>query len=164
MIAQTGGSVAAANNAEVGIAAPVSRLLLIRSTMPLIGNKVAEKDLRDWLQKNGYFGRSATIEDLELIAVRRPGWEQVFRFRARAKRQDRDEWDDLRGLIRDDERHGTTVRLTRDEAEFDALLAEWADGLIMLRTRTRGTFEIALILLAVVILALVAGVAVLKGA
>lgn len=131
--------------------------------MPLVGNKIAEKDLRDWLQKNGYWGRSATIEDLELIAVRRPGWEQVFRFRARAKRQERGEWDDLRGLIRDDERYGTTIRLTRDDAEFDALLAEWSDGLITLRKRTRGTFELALILLAAVILSLVTAVALLKG-
>lgn len=131
--------------------------------MPLIGNKVAEKDLRDWLSSNGYFGRTATIAQLDLVAIRRPGWEQVFRFVARAKRQDRDEWDDLRGLIRDDERHGTSIQFTRDDAEYDALLERWSEGLILLRSRRRGTLEVALILLAVLILSSILIVKVMKG-
>ena len=131
--------------------------------MSLIGNKVAEKDLRDWLEANGYFGRSAAVAELELAAIRRPGWEQVFRFRVRAKRQDGTGWDDLRGLIRDDERHRTEVRLTATQAEFDAAFAEWSAGLIVPRRRERGATEIALILLAVVILAAVAAVALLRS-
>lgn len=131
--------------------------------MPLIGNKVAEKDLRDWLSLNGYFGRTAVIAQLELVAIRRPGWEQIFGFIARAKRQDRDEWDDLRGLIRDDERHRTTIQFTHDDAEYDALLEKWSDGMILLRSRRRGTLEIALIALALMILGLVSVVKIING-
>ena len=123
--------------------------------MPLIGNKVIEKDLRDWLDANGYFGRSAGVEELELVAIRRPGWEQVFRFRVRAKRQDEDVWEDLRGLIRDDERHRTEFRLADTDEAYDTLFAEWSEGLIVLRKHPRGRIEIVLIVLgaAVVLIA-----------
>ena len=50
-----------------------------------IGNRVTEKDIRQWLDKNGFMGRSAKINNLELHAVTRPGWKQVFRFRAQVK-------------------------------------------------------------------------------
>ena len=136
---------------------PISYLL---SPMPLIGNKVAEKDLRDWLEANGYYGRSAEIAELELAAIERPGWVQVFRFAARAKRRDGGGWDDLRGFLRDDERHRTEVRLAATDAERAALFADWSRGLIVSRPgRGRGAVETALILLCVVILSLAAAVA-----
>ena len=131
--------------------------------MPLIGNKVAEKDLRTWLEAHGYFGRSAEVSELELVAVRRPGWEQVFRFRVRAKRQDESGWDDLTGLFRDDERKSRFGgRLTTSDADYAAAFAEWTEGMIVRRRRTRGTTEALLILLAAVILGLAATVALLK--
>ena len=108
--------------------------------MPLIGNKVVERDLRDWLDAHDHYGRSAELEELELAAVRRPGWEQVFRFKVKAKNKVTGEWDDLRGLVRDDERaktkaQKTEFRLTPDDATHDALFADWSDGLIRPRTR-----------------------------
>lgn len=131
--------------------------------MSLIGNKVAEKDLRTWLQANGYFGRSAEVRELELVAVRRPGWEQVFRFRVRAKRQDESSWDELSGLFRDDERKSRFEgRLTFSDADYAVAFAEWTEGMIVRERRSRGTIEISLIVLAAVILGLVALVAVLK--
>jgi hypothetical protein len=131
--------------------------------MPLIGNKVAEKDLRTWLEANGYFGRSAELFELELIAVRRPGWEQVFRFRVRAKRQDESGWVDLTGLFRDDERKSRFEgRFTASGEDDAAAFAEWTEGMIVRRRRSRGTTEIALISLAAVILGLAATVVVLR--
>ena len=54
--------------------------------MPIkIGNRVTEKDIRDWLDSNQYLGSTATITDLELHAIRRPGWVQVFRFEVEAR-------------------------------------------------------------------------------
>ena len=107
--------------------------------MALIGNKVIEHDLRAWLDSAGHYGRSAELEELELAAVRRPGWEQVFRFRVRAKSKSTGEWETLRGLARDDERaerrsDRTAYRLTPTDADHDAAFAEWSDGLIKLRT------------------------------
>ncbi|MFH5803186.1 hypothetical protein [Alienimonas sp. DA493] len=106
--------------------------------MPLIGNKILEHDLRAWLDEQGHYGRSAEVEELELVAVQRPGWVQVFRFRVRAKNRETGEWDALRGLARDDERakrraDRTAYRLTLDDAAHEAAFAEWSDGLLTLR-------------------------------
>ena len=111
--------------------------------MALIGNKFVEHDLRAWLDGGDYYGRSAELEELELAAVQRPGWVQVFRFRVRAKHRGTGEWESLRGLCRDDERvkkkaDRTEYRFTPDDAAFDAAFAEWSDGLIKLRVRRDG--------------------------
>ena len=106
--------------------------------MALIGNKFLEHDLRAWLEAGGYYGRSAELEELELAAVGRPGWVQVFRFRVRAKRKKTGEWETLRGLVRDDERvqnraDRTRVRVTTDDADHAAAFADWSEGLLRLR-------------------------------
>ena len=107
--------------------------------MALIGNKILEHDLRTWLDSAGHYGKSAELEELELAAVQRPGWVQVFRFRVRAKNKTTGEWETLRGLARDDERvkrkaDRTAYRLTGTDAEHDAAFAEWSEGCITLRT------------------------------
>ena len=109
--------------------------------MALIGNRFIEHDLRSWLDGRGYYGRSAEVRELELAAVRRPGWVQVFRFRARAKNQTTGEWETLTGLIRDDERvkkkaDRTEIRLSADDADHAAAFAAWSDGLLTLRDRS----------------------------
>lgn len=48
-------------------------------------NRVTEKDVRLWLDQKGFYGRSAHITDLELHAIERPGWRQIFRFTMKAK-------------------------------------------------------------------------------
>lgn len=124
--------------------------------MALIGNKFLEHDLRSWLDEHDHYGRSAEVEELELVAVQRPGWVQVFRFRVRAKNQSTGEWEALRGFARDDERakrkaDRTQYRLSADDAEHDATFVEWSDGLLTLRTARRdpaggaggGTFAVA---------------------
>jgi len=71
-----------------------------------IGNRYTEKDLRDHLTNVGYFGRSAKFLRLELVAIERPGWVQVFEFHVHAKTQD-GEWKEHFGVCRTDERGGT---------------------------------------------------------
>jgi hypothetical protein len=73
---------------------------------PVIGNKSTEKDLRDHFEEIGYFGRSVKFLKLELKAIERPGWVQVFKFHVQAKRQNAD-WEQHFGLCRIDERNGT---------------------------------------------------------
>ena len=74
--------------------------------MQIIGNKYTEKDLRDHLTELCYFGRSAKFLKLELKAIERPGWVQVFEFHVKAKKQDGD-WEQQFGLCRSDERNNT---------------------------------------------------------
>lgn len=56
----------------------------------LIRNRVTERDIRDWLQLNGYDGGSAILNSVELYAIKRPGWLQLFRFSGSVRRQTSD--------------------------------------------------------------------------
>jgi len=69
----------------------------------LIANKCTEKDLRDHLTEIGYFGRSVKFLSLELKAIERPGWIQVFQFHIQAKKQGGG-WEEHYGICRSDER------------------------------------------------------------
>lgn len=53
----------------------------------LIRNRVTERDIREWLRDNGYEGGSAILESVELYAIKRPGWKQLFRFNGKVRPQ-----------------------------------------------------------------------------
>ncbi|TWU32013.1 hypothetical protein Poly41_59010 [Novipirellula artificiosorum] len=100
---------------------------------PLIGNRSAEKDIRDWLAENGYCGRSAKFDEIELHAVKRPGWLQVFRFSFRGFTVEQQPVQ-LLGAMRSDERYGPPkIVVHEDLASRDMQLAEWSEGLITQR-------------------------------
>ncbi len=99
----------------------------------LIRNKAAEKDVRDWLSKNGYQGKTAKFTEIELHAIQRPGWLQIFRF-GLAVLTSEDRRVQLFGAMRSDERYGAPkVLVGEDVATRDAQLAEWSEGLIKQR-------------------------------
>jgi hypothetical protein len=101
----------------------------------LIGNKSAEKDIRDWLPENGYNGKSAKFVEVELHAIMRPGWLQVFRFEVKCLSAD-DQSVQLFGAMRSDERYGRPAIVVSEDIEIrDLQLAEWSDGLITQRRR-----------------------------
>ena len=96
----------------------------------LIGNKVAEKEIRDWLSENGYFGGSAEFRELELHAIQPQGWLQIFRFGVRAKCVE-GAWHELYGAMRDDQRYGPPViGVYEDVDERNAQLTAWSERLI----------------------------------
>lgn len=85
--------------------------------MPLnISNRSTEADVRSWLNKNGFVGKTAKFSELELHAIQRPGWVQVFRFCVRVKYRPLDDnenkvvlsdqsgWQDVFGVALEDER------------------------------------------------------------
>jgi hypothetical protein len=80
--------------------------------MPLkLGNRVTEKDIRQWLDDNELQGNSAQINDLELHAIKRPGWVQLYRFslkvRSSTEGSESDSkpiWLERTGVVLDDER------------------------------------------------------------
>ena len=98
----------------------------------LLRNRSTEKDVRDYLQNNGFQGPSARFDYLELEAIERPGWVQVFKFSVRVL-DDEGRSRQRLGVARDDERKGIEVFLTESEDERDRVLAEWSAGLITLR-------------------------------
>ena len=107
------------------------------------GDHEMEVAIREKLSEEGFYGRTAKIEDLRLVAVQRPGWLQVFRFEVTARvahkvRDDEPEPDAeyraLMGLVREDARKNQVdIRLFDDSSARKALFAEWSEELICLR-------------------------------
>ena len=96
--------------------------------MPLIGNKVTEAEIRRWLVDQKYGARSATFDEVELVAIQRPGWVQVFRFQLTAKTPDGRKVP-LYGALRDDGRVGGKFRVSESREERDNWLGEWSGKL-----------------------------------
>lgn len=97
----------------------------------LIGNRVTEKDLRQWLDNNGYDGCSARFQELELHAIKRPGWIQVFRFAVHTRFGGSPLL--LFGVVRDDERRGMQVFVDKKLSARQSRLAEWSAGMASCR-------------------------------
>ena len=123
----------------------------------LIGNKVTEKDIRDWLDANGFVGRTAKINDLELHAIRRPGWLQIFRFELDVLRAEQPDAASQQrhkyfGVVRDDERERvaskrTIVMLFDEEQGRQEKLDELSEGLIQLGQDNSGSLLWLLIIM-----------------
>ncbi|MCR9201671.1 MAG: hypothetical protein NXI04_23755 [Planctomycetaceae bacterium] len=93
----------------------------------VIANRATEKDVRDYLDVHGFYGSSARFISLELAAIERPGWVQVFNFHAHLKTRD-GRWVVRYGICRTDER--TSL--------FEVTLHEHKEGhSAALRTGTR---------------------------
>lgn len=105
----------------------------------LIRNRVTERDIRDWMSENGYDGGSANLELVELYAIQRPGWKQLFRFEAkvRKKSETSDESakkDRVWGVVLDDERkprdQRTQVAIFDSEDEQLDQLEKLSEGML----------------------------------
>lgn len=107
------------------------------------GDRDMELAIRQHLTANGYFGGTAKLKNVRLVAVQRPGWLQVFRFEAEARLRPEDAGDGpdpeaeyhlLFGLVRDDIRHNVnTIRVFDREDQRKELFARWSEDLICLR-------------------------------
>jgi hypothetical protein len=107
------------------------------------GDRDMELSIRKHLTDSGYFGRTAKVQRLRLVAVQRPGWLQIFRFEARVRvasdvSEDQPDpeaiYRTLFGLVRDDIRHKISdIRVFEDEHDRSDLFVQWSDGLICLR-------------------------------
>ena len=143
-----------------------------------IGNRVTEKDLRQWLTAQGWAGRSAKIDHLDLHAIQPPGWIQVFRFKvavAPAYKPEMDENDHapqqadnnkapapqtaqtFYGAVRDDERQKsspTKIWVFNDQQEQSEKLTELSEGLITLRNgqTSAGFLPLLIIFIGLVVL------------
>lgn len=129
-----------------------------------IRNRVTEKDVRAWMDDNGFYGNSADIEHLELYAVQRPGWLQIFSFQTRVKLREESEqpWRKMYGAVKDDERrsgnHKTQVELFANVDQQTEKLQQWSEGLIArgnqssksLLLLTAGVFLFAVVALSVI--------------
>jgi len=145
----------------------------------IYSNRVTEKDIRSWMSSNGFRGGSASFDEIELHAVRRPGWVQLFRFASTVKDADGGA-KKLFGCVLDDERNSLDIWAFENVNLQRAKLNELSEGMIVQRNHRKnsqannqgkpfgqvaGLGQILLFLFAVILLAFgVAFVGVLLGA
>ena len=100
----------------------------------MIGNRVTEKDVRDFLTDRVFSGSTARFDYLKLVAIERPGWIQIFAFRVAtcdisgAKRT-------FFGVVRDDERNRTEILLEDTAEAQEKVIHSWSKDLITLRRK-----------------------------
>ena len=96
----------------------------------LIGNRVAERDIRDYLTDCGYRGKLARFEYLKLFSIKRPGWIQVFTFCLQVH-DDGGKQHRFFGVLRDDERSGSIrIHLAETAEEQGSIADTWSTGMI----------------------------------
>lgn len=104
------------------------------------GDRDMEIAIRKHLDEQGVYGRTARLQRVRVVAMKRPGWIQIYRFEAIARVvQDEDAEEGLVeerfffGLVRDDGRaHSQVVTFVSAEGRA-VLFREWSDGMICLR-------------------------------
>ncbi len=100
----------------------------------LIRNHNTEREIRAWLDANGYYGNSARFTKVELFAIERPGWKQVFEFAAEVKERESDQWLNYWGAVYNDERlpaeSRTHIELFSEESQRAKRLEDLAEGLL----------------------------------
>ena len=117
----------------------------------MIRNRVTEEDVRDYLSQNGCIRGSIRLEHMELFAIQRPGWVQVFKFRAQAKTK-RGEVCALFGVVRDDQRNSLEV-FVGDDIDVQVRMAEkWSEGLITSTRKPLGMMQCILLVVAAIFL------------
>lgn len=124
----------------------------------LVGNRVTQRDIRDHLKTVGFEGDMARFREVELHAIRRPGWKQLFRFECRVLNQ-KGEVVQLFGAVLDDERTRTEFWWSIDRDEQQEKLESWSAGMIVCQPTQRHSVHWILIaiFLGLVSLAIVGG-------
>lgn len=106
------------------------------------GDRDMEMAIREHLSREGYFGATAKLKNVRLVAVQRPGWVQIYRFEVVARvtpapnedRPDPEPTDEfLFGLVKDDGRRKAEVRVFKSDNQRRELFVRWSDGLLCLR-------------------------------
>jgi hypothetical protein len=114
---------------------------MLKRLMAALADWIGDRSLKDAihaeLRRQGYAVHAARIREVNLAAISRPGWVQVYRFEVESSRiapnEDRSTIT-LLGLSRNDGRKSRTeVLITTDEAAWRARLAEWSEGLLTRR-------------------------------
>jgi hypothetical protein len=138
----------------------------------LIRNRVTEKDIRDWLQQNGYQNSSTVLDSVELFAIKRPGWLQLFSFSGKVRRQspvgEKQPKVDVWGIALDDERKPAgqqmEVYLFESEDEQANQLATMSEGMLTSNKSDDRTFGLwSILLMAVFFAAALFAIAMLKN-
>ena len=103
------------------------------------GDRDMEIAIRKHLDEKGVYGRTARLQRVRVVAMKRPGWIQIYRFEAIARVvRDEDAEGNVEerffyGLVRDDGRTHSQVVTFVSAEERVILFREWSEGMICLR-------------------------------
>jgi hypothetical protein len=100
-----------------------------------LGDRDLELAIRRQLNDEGYFGDSARLSNLRLVAAQRPGWLQVLTFSVEARLAiDGSDFAPLSGIARQDERYNRVeVRVFQSRSERNQLFEAWSQDLVRVR-------------------------------
>lgn len=101
-----------------------------------------ELAIRQQLTDSGYYGRTAKLMRVRVVAIKRPGWVQIYQFDAQARLQQDDEAQatdvTLFGLVHDDGRSKSRVFLFPDtQTRLEKFTELSADMLVLRNSVTR---------------------------
>ncbi len=102
---------------------------LLRRLSDWVGDRHLDLAIRDALRRDGWGVHMATIRDVRLGAVERPGWVQVYTFWVETTDRNRTPIDVFGVSLNDGRRTGTEVFLSPDEGERDARFVAWSEGM-----------------------------------
>ncbi len=116
----------------------------------MIANRVTELEIRHWLNASGFAGSAARFIELELHAIERPGWLQIYRFEIQVRSNIETDSGDTQklqtwlGVVRDDERGCSRsdrlqIFIYSDREAQASKLAELSVGLLTCRTGQSGS-------------------------
>lgn len=106
------------------------------------GDRDMELAIRQQLTDSGYYGRTAKLMRVRVVAIKRPGWVQIYQFDAQARLQQDDEAQatdvTLFGLVHDDGRSKSRVFLFPDtQTRLEKFTELSADMLVLRNSVTR---------------------------
>jgi len=97
-----------------------------------------ELAIRQQLTDSGYYGRTAKLMRVRVVAIKRPGWVQLYQFDAKARLQQSQEEAatdvELFGLVHDDGRSKSTVYLFHDTQTRSEKFSELSVDMLVLRS------------------------------
>ena len=86
-------------------------------------------EINEALTARGFRGDRAVFSRLELVAIERPGWIQVYEFEVRVSDRAGEDFYFF-GVVRDDERKNFEMHLAETKDEQEAVSAKWSAGLL----------------------------------
>jgi hypothetical protein len=102
----------------------------------LFSDRQTEREVRVWLNQNGFHGNSAIFHSIELYAIQHPGWRQIYRFAGNVLNSEGRRIP-MFGVMCDDERKGKAeIKIFDQQREQIEFLKTAAEGCI-LRGKTR---------------------------
>lgn len=101
-----------------------------------VGDSSLELAIRREIRAQRLPSHRSQIRNCRLVAIQRPGWVQVYQFEVET-RDPSGESLRLFGIVRDDGRTRSVVRLFVDEEARDEQREEWSEGLLVAGKRRR---------------------------